>query len=156
MFNTLLLYRSDQITRWKASEIRAPPPTAQTRETPHVNTSDAPIFEFSHGSRDKGTFGGFWGVRSGLKKWFSLAHFSALKMKLKFPLGVSKSINLRGLLPKNEPIRPRSLSSRWGCSVFKAFHLVFRSEGKQGKLCVFVIKWYDGILRDAGNAQCAL
>ena len=85
------------------------------------------IFEFYRGSRDMGTFGGFRGVESGFKKCRFLAHISALKMKLRNPLGASESIHMRGLLPKNEPIRPRRLGCRWGCSVFEAFHLVFRS-----------------------------
>ena len=67
------------------------------------------------------------GSSRGPKNCRFLAHISALKMKLKTPLGASESIHMRGLLPKNEPIRPRRLGCRWGCSVFEAFHLVFRS-----------------------------
>ena len=85
------------------------------------------IFVFYRGSRDMDTCGGFGGVLLGLKNCQFLAHISALKMKLKNPLGASESIHMRGLLPKNEPIRPRRLGCRWGCSVFEAFHLVFSS-----------------------------
>ena len=72
-------YRSYQNTRWKASKIGAPPPTAQTpgpiflifrRETPHANTfgHTNAILEFCHRSRDIGTFGSFWGVSIGVQK----------------------------------------------------------------------------------------
>ena len=132
------MYTSDRNTRSKASKIGAPPPTAQTpgpiwlifrRETPHVNTfrRTEAILAFYRGSRDMDTFGGFGGVQLGFKNCLFLAHISALNMKLQNPHGASESIHMRGLSPKNEPIRLRRMGCRWGCSVFEAFHLVYRS-----------------------------
>ena len=57
------------------------------------------------------------------QKW---AHISASRRRFKNRLGAPKSNQMRGLSPKNEPIRPRGLGCR-GSSVFEAFHLVYRS-----------------------------
>ena len=55
------------------------------------------------------------------------AHISASRMKFKNRLGESESIHMKGLSPKNEPIRPRRLGCRGGAPIFEAFHLVFQS-----------------------------
>ena len=68
-----------------------------------------------------GTFWGFRGVKLGFKNCRFSAHISALRMKFKNRLGASESIHMRGLSPKNEPIRPRRLGCRGGCSDFRGF-----------------------------------
>ena len=65
----------------------------------------------------------FEGVKSGFKIFRFLGHISALKIKFKNRLG----IHMKGLSPKNEPIRPRRLGCRGGAPIFEAFHLVIRS-----------------------------
>ena len=69
----------------------------------------------------------FEGVKSGFKNFRFLGHISALKIKFKNRLGESESIHMKGLSPKNEPIRPRRLGCRGGAPIFEAFHLVIRS-----------------------------
>ena len=116
-------YRSDRNTRWKASKIRAPPPTAQTpgpnwlifwRETPHVNTfrGTEAIFEFHPRSGDTSRFLLDFGPRLDPSKAHKWAHISALRTKFKNRLGAPKSIHMMVLSPKNEPIRPGRLGCR--------------------------------------------
>ena len=54
-----------------------------------------------------GPSGGSEGVKSVFKIFRFLGHISALKIKFKNRLGESESIHMKGLSPKNEPIRPR-------------------------------------------------
>ena len=55
------------------------------------------------------------------------AYISAPRMKFKNRLGAPESIHMRGLVPKNEPIRPGRLGCRGGATDFDDFHLIFRS-----------------------------
>ena len=52
---------------------------------------------------------------------------SASRGRFKNRLGAPKSNQMRGLSPKNEPIRPRGLGCRGGASDFEAAHLVFQN-----------------------------
>ena len=63
----------------------------------------------------------FEGVKSGFKNFRFLGHISALKIKFKNRLGESESIHMKGLSPKNEPICPRRLGCRGGCSDIRGF-----------------------------------
>ena len=48
-------------------------------------------------------------------------HISDSRMKFKNRLGAPESIHMRGLVPKNEPIRPGRLGCRGGCYGFGGF-----------------------------------
>ena len=120
----------------KSFENPSTPPTAQTpgpnwlifwRETPHVNSfrlTEA-IFEFHLRSRDIGKkssiLARFWAP----SKTPKCAHISALRTKFKNRLGYSETIHMRGLLPKNEPIRSRRMGCRGGAQISRLFTLYF-------------------------------
>ena len=107
----------------------APPPTAQTpwpnlfifwREPPHVNAfrGTEAIFEFHSWSRDISQKLPIFEPQSDPSKTPKCAHISGFRMKFKNRLGAPESIHMRGLVPKNEPIRPRRLGCRGGCYGF--------------------------------------
>ena len=131
-------YRSDWNTRWKASKSVAPPPTAQTpgpnlfifwREPPHVNAfrGTEAIFEFHSWSRDISQKLSIFESQLDPSKTPKCAHISDSRKKFKNRLGAPESIHMRGLVPKNEPIRPGRLGCRGGATDLEAFHLIFRS-----------------------------
>ena len=65
----------------------------------------------------------FEGVKSGFKNFRFLGHISALKIKFKNRLSESESTHMKGLSPKNEPIRPRRLGCRGGAPFSRLFTL---------------------------------
>ena len=110
----------------------APPPTAQTpcpnlfifwREPPHVNAfrGTEAIFEFHSWSRDTCQKLSIFEPQMDPSKTPKCAHISDSRMKFKNRLGAPESIHMRGLVPKNEPIRPGRLGCRGGCYGFGGF-----------------------------------
>ena len=123
----------------KSLQIRSTPPTAQTpgpnlfifwREPPHVNAfrGTEAIFEFHSWSRDISQKLSIFESQLDPSKTPKCAHISDSRKKFKNRLGAPESIHMRGLVPKNEPIRPRRLGCRGGGATdFDDFHLIFRS-----------------------------
>ena len=125
----MTVYRSERITRWKASKTEHPP--LQPKRLGRIGSffgerpfmwilSDSPRRFLNFILRAE-----IWPKNrkilnpdltpSKTTKW---AHISASRMKFKNRLGESESIHMKGLSPKNEPIRPRRLGCRGGCQWF--------------------------------------
>merc|ERR1711895_220120 len=93
------------------------------QEPPHVNAfrGTKTIFEFHSWSRDISQKLSIFEPQLDPSKTPKCAHISDSKMKFKNRLDAPESIHMRGLVPKNEPIRPRRLGCRGGCYGFGGF-----------------------------------